>query len=166
MIKKLNPEDLELLKKPFGTLILDKDITKEGIASILVDATKIISVGDATTARMVSFDLIPDLAVIDGKERRIKQNYPAKYEAAELQCVNPSGTISDEAVAIIRTALNLKPPVRVVVDGEEDMLALPVFTLAPIGSVVLYGQPLRGVVAVKITLAKQEEANKLMARLS
>lgn len=166
MIKKLNPEDLELLKKPFGTLILDKDITKERIASILVDATKIISVGDATTARMVSFDLIPDLAVIDGKERRIKQYYPAKYEAAELQCVNPSGTISDEAVAIIRTALNLKPPVRVVVDGEEDMLALPVFTLAPIGSVVLYGQPLRGVVAVKITLAKQEEANELMARLS
>jgi uncharacterized protein (UPF0218 family) len=45
----------------------------------------------------------------------------------------------------------MKPPIRISVNGEEDLLVLPVCVYAPENSVVLYGQPNEGLVIVKIT---------------
>jgi len=159
------PKDIEVLKRPFGILIADKDVTQQKVAYMLKGSRKVISVGDATTERLVSFDIIPDVAVIDGKERRSKHVQHSKYYARELHCLNSSGSISQDAVVVLQNALNLQPPVRVVVEGEEDMLALPIFFLAPKDSVVLYGQPLEGLVVVKITALKQIEAKDLMNRI-
>jgi GTP-dependent dephospho-CoA kinase len=161
----LSPKDAQLLKQPFGTLIPDKQVTRQKVASMLEGAKKVIAVGDATTERLVGFGIIPDVAVIDGKERRSKRSYHANYDAKELQCANPAGTISKEAVKVLQDALKAPSPVRVLVDGEEDMLALPVFTMAPEGSAVLYGQPLEGLVVVKITPAKQKQAKDLIDKL-
>lgn len=161
----INPKDAQLLKRPFGTLIPDKQITGHKVASMLKGAKKVISVGDATTERLASFGIIPDVAVIDGKERRSKRGYPANYQARVLQCANPASTISKEAVEVLQDALKARPPVRVLVDGEEDLLALPAFAMTPEGSVVLYGQPLEGMVVVKITSAKQRQAKDLMDRI-
>jgi GTP-dependent dephospho-CoA kinase len=161
----MNPHDTDLLKHPFGTLIADRDITEHRLAFLLNGSKKVISVGDATTERLTSFNILPDVAVIDGKERRSKRNYPSKYAAKELYCTNPPGTISKDAVMILKDAISLQPPVRVFVDGEEDMLALPIFFMAPLGSSVLYGQPLEGLVLVKITVEKQKEAKELMYRI-
>jgi hypothetical protein len=55
--------------------------------------------------------------------------------------------------------------VQVLVEGEEDLLALPLFAMAPDGSVVLYGQPLEGLVVVRITQAKKNQAKNLMDRI-
>jgi hypothetical protein len=161
----INPKDAQLLKQPFGTLIPDKQVIEQKVASMLKGAKKVIAVGDATTERLVSFGIAPDIAVIDGKERRSKRSYPANYPARELRCVNPAGTISKDAVKVLQDALKAPPPVRVLVDGEEDMLALPVFAMAPVGSAVLYGQPLEGLVVVRITQAKQKQAKDLMDRI-
>lgn len=160
----ISEKDEQVLKQPFGTLIPDKQVTKQKIASMLQGAKKIIAVGDATTDRLVNFGMTPDVAVVDGKERRSKRSAP-NYPAKELQCSNPAGTISKGAVKALQDALKAKPPVRVLVDGEEDLLALPVFAMAPEGSVVLYGQPLEGLVAVKITPAKQRQARDLMDKI-
>ena len=46
------------------------------------------------------------------------------------------------------------------------MLALPLFTMAPKGSAVLYGQPLEGIVLVNITEEKQNQAKDLMEKIS
>jgi uncharacterized protein (UPF0218 family) len=161
----LSPKDAQFLKKPFGALIPDKQLTKHKVASMLKGAKRVIAVGDATTERLVSFGITPDVAVVDGRERRSKRNYPENYSANELRCANPAGTISREAVQVLQQALKSPPPVRVLVDGEEDLLALPIFATAPEGSVVLYGQPLEGLVVVKITPAKQKQAKDLMDRI-
>jgi GTP-dependent dephospho-CoA kinase len=161
----LNSKDAQLLKRPFGTLVPDKDVTKQKLSSMLKGAKKVIAVGDATTERLVSFEIIPDVAVIDGRERRSKRSLPTGYQARELRCANPAGAISKGAVKILQDALREKAPVRVVVDGEEDLLALPVFAMAPEGSAVLYGQPLEGLVVVEITPAKQKQAKDLMDRI-
>ena len=163
--KTPNPDDIQLLKKPFGTLVPDKDVSKKKLSSFLKGARKIIAVGDATTERLVSFGIVPDLAVIDGKERRSRRRYPSAYDAKELKCTNPAGTISKEAIATLQDALKMQPPVRVLVNGEEDLLALPLFIMSPLGSAVLYGQPLEGMVVVKITIAKQRQAKDLMDRI-
>ncbi|AFU58771.1 protein of unknown function DUF359 [Candidatus Nitrososphaera gargensis Ga9.2] len=161
----INENDARLLKQPFGTLVPDKQVTKRKVASVLKGVKQVIAVGDATTERLVSFGIKPDIAVIDGKERRSKRSYSASYSAKELHCINPAGTISKEAVQVLQDALRMPSPVRVLVDGEEDMLALPLFTMAPEGSAVLYGQPLEGLVIVKITSAKQKQAKDLMDRI-
>ncbi|HEX7032740.1 MAG TPA: DUF359 domain-containing protein, partial [Nitrososphaera sp.] len=117
----LTEKDLRVLKQPFGTLIPDVEVTKQKVAAMLKGAEKIIAVGDATTERLVSFGITPDVAVIDGKERRSVRSYSSSnYAAKELQCTNPAGMISREAVDALRHALKTRPPVRVLIDGEED----------------------------------------------
>jgi len=157
--------DAHILKRPFGTLVLEKDITKQKILSMLESAHKVITVGDATTERLVSFGITPDIAVIDGVERRSQLDRPINYHAKEMVCANPAGTISKEAVIVLQSALETPPPVTVKVQGEEDMLALPLFTMAPKGSAILYGQPLEGIVVVNITEEKQNQAKHLMDKI-
>jgi uncharacterized protein (UPF0218 family) len=48
--------------------------------------------------------------------------------------------------------------VHVVVDGEEDLLVLVAVLYAPVGGLVVYGQPGEGVVVVRVTDAKRAEA--------
>jgi GTP-dependent dephospho-CoA kinase len=161
----LHLEDEWLLKRPFGTLVAERDVTRKKISSMLKDAKKVITVGDATTERLMSFGITPDIAVIDGTERRAERDRPIDYYAKDMSCTNPAGIISEEAIDVLQRALEALPPVRVKVRGEEDLLALPLFIMAPRGSAVLYGQPLEGLVIVKITEQKQEQAKDLMDRI-
>ncbi len=160
----LLPQDEKALKKPFGVLVPDAQITKKKIDSILRGAKKVVAVGDATTERLAGFGIIPEIAVVDGKERRHARGLPA-YRAKEMRCNNTAGAITKDAVNVLTEALAENQPVRVLVEGEEDMLALPLFVMSPLGAVVLYGQPLEGLVAVKITAAKRKQAKDLMDRI-
>lgn len=155
----------DLLKKPFGTLVIDKEITKQKILSMLENVKKIITVGDATTERILSFGITPDIAVIDGVERRSLRDRSIDYHAKEVLCKNPAGMISEEALLVLQKALEASSPVRIKVQGEEDLLALPLFAMAPKGSVVLYGQPLEGMVLVNVTEEKQNQAKDLMNKI-
>jgi GTP-dependent dephospho-CoA kinase len=155
----------DLLKRPFGTLVVEKEITKQKIVSMLEEAKKIITVGDATTERILSFGITPDIAVTDDVERRSPRDHSINYHAKEIFCTNPAGMISDEAMDVLQKALESSAPIRVKVQGEEDLLALPLFAMAPKGSVVLYGQPLEGIVLVRITEEKQNQANDLTVKI-
>jgi GTP-dependent dephospho-CoA kinase len=174
----LASEVIDTLRKPFGTLLVDKDITKQKIKSFLKNAKTVVSVGDATTDRLVSFGILPDLSVIDGKERRLRRGTITRtsyylsssfrqryYKIRELRCLNPPGSISREAISVLQDALRVSEPVTVIVEGEEDMLALPIFTLVPNNSVVMYGQPLEGIVLVKINAKIRKKAKDLMDRI-
>jgi uncharacterized protein (UPF0218 family) len=56
-------------------------------------------------------------------------------------------------------------PVKVIVNGEEDMLTLPIINIAPQETFVLYGQPLQGMVVVNVNLEMQTKAKNLMERI-
>ena len=155
----------DLLKRPFGTLVVEKEITKRKIRSMLEGVRKIITVGDATTDRLLSFGITPDIAVTDEVERRALRDHSIDYKATEMHCTNPAGIISDKAIEVLQKALEATSPIRVKVQGEEDLLALPLFAMAPKGSVVLYGQPLEGIVLVNITEDKQNQAKELMNKI-
>ena len=45
----------------------------------------------------------------------------------------------------------MQPPVRLLVNGEEDLLVIPACIHAPANAVVLYGQPGRGLVVVPVS---------------
>ena len=57
-------------------------------------------------------------------------------------------------------------PVRIIVQGEEDLLVLPVVLFAPANSVVLYGQPNEGLVIVKISEGIRNKVKAIMNSMS
>ena len=164
----LTCSDLHILKEPFGILIKDEDLTKEKIKGILYNAKKVVSIGDSTTDRLISYDILPHISVVDNKERRRKRKVSLHNQNAnihELHCTNPAGGISREALSVLHKALSIPTPVKVVVHGEEDMLALPIIAAAPYRTFVLYGQPLEGIVVVTITPAMRKKAKGIIDKI-
>lgn len=163
------------LKEPFGKLVLDEDITKKKIKNYIMDCPLLATVGDATTSKLLSFGIIPDLSIVDGRERR-KPIDSAKIaclmldrdqkKLSYMRCSNKPGSVSRRAITTIKHALKKPFPVRVFVYGEEDMLALPLFVMAPDGSVVIYGQPLKGMVIVKVHKDIRQKAQDLISKLA
>ncbi|KAG2474761.1 MAG: hypothetical protein NPMRTH4_60008 [Nitrosopumilales archaeon] len=146
------PENLrDQLKIPLGTLILEKETTKENILKQIEDDSFLISVGDATTEKLLNYDIIPSMQIVDAQEKRTKRELPKPNEInTNLSCKNPAGEITQQSIDIIKKGLNSKPPVRIVVDGEEDLLVIPVCIHAPENSIIMYGQPNEGLVVIHL----------------
>lgn len=174
----LNDELISILKKPLGDFIPDNEVTKQKILTYVKEASLVAAVGDATTSRLFSFDIVPEISVLDGRERRSKVEYPypSKIDCSvdsvdeqsiatiyELRCTNPPSTISKNAFSVLNFAMEGKRfPVRILVEGEEDLLTLPIVSMSPDRAIVLYGQPLEGIVIVRVTETIRKKAKSLM----
>ncbi len=150
------------MKIPLGTLLPESKADKDNIKKYLSEDSYVISVGDRTTEKMIDFDLIPSLQIIDGHEKREKREPPKLEQATELTVDNPAAEITFESISTIKKAFTLESPVRIFVNGEEDLLVLPVCVYAPENAVVLYGQPNEGLVIVQITLEIRNKVRKLL----
>ena len=138
-------------KNPLGVLLPEDIADKAHISEYLSNNSYIITVGDRTTEKMIDFGLIPSLQIIDGVEKREKRELPKLENATELTVDNPAAEITPQSIDVIKQAFTLQSPVRIVVNGEEDLLVIPVCVHAPENSIVLYGQPNQGLVIVKVT---------------
>ena len=158
------PDSLrDKLKIPMGLLLLEKDATKENIVKHIQNNSYVITVGDRTTEKMIGFGLIPSLQIIDSQEKRVKRELPTGADIkTDLTCNNPPAEITKESISVIKKAFSSPTPVRLVVNGEEDLLVLPVCTNAPENSVVMYGQPNEGLVIVEITSEIRNKAQRLL----
>lgn len=157
------PENLRAaLKKPIGILIKENDVSRASILRHLSAGAYIITVGDATTQKMLECGLTPSLQIVDGLEKRAKRE-PPKSAPTKLFCSNPAGQVTVESIDTIRKAFGSKPPVQILVTGEEDLLVVPACIYAPQNAVVFYGQPNEGLVVVRVT---EEIRNKTKAILN
>jgi len=157
------PDSLrDQLKIPLGVLLPIGQDNKRNIQKYLSDDSFIITVGDRTTEKMIDFDLIPSLQIIDGLEKRIKRDIIKLGNAFELKIDNPAAEITLESIEIIKKAFTMHSPIRLTVNGEEDLLVLPVCIHAPENSVILYGQPNKGLVLVQITTEIRNKAQALL----
>jgi uncharacterized protein (UPF0218 family) len=82
------------------------------------------------------------------------------YETMRLR--NSPGTISDDAWGIMASAIKHRNKVRVVVEGEEDLVTLVAVMEAPEKTWVVYGQPCEGMVVVEVTPQKKNEIKKII----
>ena len=139
------------MKIPLGILIPENQTNKDEIQKYLSGNSYIITVGDRTTEKMVDYDLTPSLQIIDGQEKREKREPPKLKNATELTVKNPAAEITSESISVIKKAFTMQSPVRIFVDGEEDLLVLPACIYAPENAIVMYGQPHEGLVLVKVT---------------
>jgi len=158
------PDDLrDQLKNPLGNLINDNDPNKENIIKNFFAESVIITVGDRTTENMLQLGLKPQIQIIDGLEKRSECAVPADDTInTKLSCKNPPGEITEESIQVIQKAFSSEPPVRITVDGEEDLLVIPACIFAPENSVVMYGQPNEGLVIVTITPEIRAKVQKIL----
>jgi pantetheine-phosphate adenylyltransferase len=164
--KLMLPELLrKTLTKPIGTLIPDG----VSVLAYLKD-TCCISVGDTTTAALVSQGITPTLAIIDFQARRIPFHWEkplwdmlTAHRLVEAYTSGPGYIQRDVMEAIARWQKTTCPSL-FIIDGEEDLLVLPAILYSPLGSVVFYGQPEKGIIRVKVTKKKKRDVWQILSQ--
>lgn len=159
------PQELvKRFKEPFGLLIPGPpEVAVRGLKEVLSEegASKIIAVGDVVSKSLKDSGIEADVYVMDGKVMRRRMD-PLEFEGIEvIRIANPPGQLTAEAFSALRESLRRIGPIRIEVEGEEDLLVLPAVILAPEGSLVVYGQPGKGLVAVRVSEEKRREALEL-----
>jgi len=156
------------LKAPLGLLIQGSfKYTTERLKELVDERNpkKLIAVGDRVSRNIIEKGMHLDVAVVDNKVMR-KPIAPIKFKAEKTYWVsNPAGTLTDEAWQAIEEAVNYNGQVKVLVDGEEDLLALVAVLSAPENSMVIYGQPRRGIVVVNVTEATKKKILEMVERM-
>jgi uncharacterized protein (UPF0218 family) len=122
-------------------------------------------VGDFTSSNILEAGLDPDIIVIDYRVMRLDVDPLNHGERHILRARNPRGTIDSEAWTALEEAATLKSRTAVIVEGEEDLLVLPLISLMPLGSVIVYGQPREGMVVVEVSEERKGWAESFMARM-
>ena len=169
---QLLPESLRSrLKEPLGKLCkgsglecvfaMDKDLRA---------AKKIVAVGDMTAFYLLEASIVPDLAIVDNKTKRMPAPDHVRrslehdsYRTIEVK--NPPATLTQDLIDVIRESLSGDERIKIVVDGEEDLATLPAILYAPLGSAVVYGQPNEGSVLVVVTKDKKKHIENLMKQM-
>jgi uncharacterized protein (UPF0218 family) len=165
VIRLLTDELRKELKKPQGLLIegtleetmekLKKFIAKE-------QPSTVISVGDIVSLHMIEHGIALNILIIDNKTMR-KPIQPIAVDVDQtVYTENPPGAITDKAWDAINRAIELKGKTKVIVDGEEDLLTVVTVLSAPPNALVVYGQPHKGVVAVKVTEESRERMHRII----
>ncbi len=145
------------LSKPIGKLYEGKgpDLIK-GINEIR-NAKIFVAIGDLVSLYSFQAGFEPDVVIIDfkterselnGKEKKLLEKFIEKYNIIEVK--NPQGHITEELVEALFKAIKVGKTC-IIVDGEEDMSALPLALILPENSLILFGIPKKGILAYTVT---------------
>ena len=154
----LPEEHRRLFKEPFGTLYR----SVEEILPLIAGKT-VYTVGDVVTHNLQKCGIVPAVAVVDGYTMRSPCKRAAEPAGECIRVKNPAGSITDDLVRALDEAI-ARPPVTIIVDGEEDLAVIPMVVAAQPGSVVLYGQPNEGLVLRTVTRDAQATAREYLER--
>jgi GTP-dependent dephospho-CoA kinase len=171
LVYRLTAALRDRLKTPFGRLYRGSgEECLRGVLRGLNTPAKIISIGDVTTYYLLKSGIVPDICIVDDLNMRLPVDHEMKKGTAhesfkDVTVKNPPGVITQELIDAIKDNMRSKKPVRIFVDGEEDLAVIPACEYAPVGAIVLYGQPHEGVVAVEVTEEKKRETLSLMEKM-
>lgn len=140
-------------------------VTKDVIDYVQEESFEsVICVGDEVSRDLLDNGFKPKNIIVDGRVIRKPIDYLdeiLKPYSRKFELNNPAGTISRHAWRIIRDAL--KTESAVIVKGEEDLLVIPTLLLAKNKTAILYGQPGRGKVVVRVDVERKETWRKRLA---
>lgn len=149
------------LKKPLGTIHPDIDLS-------MFEKDVVVCVGDQVTWQALDAGINPKIIVYDGLIKRQRVEIPgnvSSYGGRIVELDNPAATLNTEVFPVIEEAFESDSPTRISVDGEEDLIALAVIKVAPIGVIVLYGQPDEGVVVVRVDESVKIKVEKYLRQM-
>lgn len=131
-----------------------KDFIKKG------KFKKVITVGD-----YCSLNLPSGIKIFDGKVGRKKIKIPFKWKRNfSLSCSNLPGTIQGRVWPVIKKAI--KKNRNVFVQGEEDLLVIPVVLLSKKGELVVYGFPKKGICLIEVSPEIKKAFKELLKKFS
>jgi len=147
----LKPELRRELRNPLGRLLVGtpQETMKQLVELILRERPgHVISVGDVVSQNMLKQGIHPHIMIVDGRIMREEAQPIDANTYRRIVVENPAATITPKAWLVIDRALKQKKPTLIAVEGEEDLFTLVAVSRAPMNSLVVYGQPNEGVVAV------------------
>jgi GTP-dependent dephospho-CoA kinase len=153
------------LARPLGRVFTGDEVEGTEFKKLARDAPMVVTVGDRVTDTLGTLGRAPEVQVVDGVERRQHRELPAVPYARLVKVENPAGTVTAGAIDGMRRAFGGKKPVRVQVDGEEDLMAMLAIAMSPISAVVFYGQPGEGVVAVKVNAISKSRNREILKKM-
>lgn len=174
------PENLRKeFKKPLGTLL--RHSGKRSASRILakirdagqasMTSSYVVTVGDVTTKLFNDLSLNQNISVIDFKVAR-QNKYSSVLElgfSGEEKIVNinnPAGNITSELFSATKVLFDSnKERIILKINGEEDLAVLPLILVAPLNSVIYYGQPDLGLIKVDVSEAIKVKAYSLVNKL-
>ena len=161
------PEESIEKAKPWIHSILEKQ--KEENKQLIYLVGDIVSEAFLSDSELVS---LVHLAFIDGITQRGKPNeleLPQGFQTKKLK--NPAGTIQESVIKEIRYLVENPNPMVIEIEGEEDLLAIPLLNALPSGRLIFYGQPPitaegknypAGLVGIEVTETAKAEMDKLL----
>lgn len=154
------------LKGEFGPIV-----QTEELAEALSGAPAIAAVGDMVSLTLKQLDITPRVFVCDFHTQRGEPSGRFRAELVDwgdhaIRVRNPAGELTATSWDACVDAVRRNGHSRIQVDGEEDLLALPLFLAMPLGSKVIYGVPNQGVGVVTVDDALQARVRGLVERMT
>ena len=160
--------DVVHLKTPLGQLLAGSPAETMPKLKLLVQRSKpskLTTVGDVVSRETLAAGIQVSLRIVDQMTLR-KRISPVEIKAERTYKVrNPPGVVTKEAWDAIREAMKAREAL-ILVDGEEDLLAIPAVLESPDNALVVYGQPPEGLVVVTASAEKKSEVRKIVNRMT
>lgn len=156
------------LGRPQGTLV--EGTVEETIPKLRqklnTRSSVLVGVGDVTADILVENKFDPDIIITDGQTKRTQLEDWKEYHGFDiLEAKCPAAEITADAWQAIRQAISRLPSKsHIKIDGEEDLLVLPLIVELPIESIIIYGQPNKGAVMRSINKQAKKSAKQLLAK--
>jgi uncharacterized protein (UPF0218 family) len=158
-----DPELRREVSEPLGDLVSEE----EAIRLARQARGIVITIGDVVSRSLLQKGIRPKLVVFDERTRRRRYARFPRHLISDYclrKVVNPAGTISSEAYEELKRLISLSGQSAVKILGEEDLLGLLAIEFAPVGSLVFYGQPDMGIIAVKVDKESKATACSVLHR--
>jgi uncharacterized protein (UPF0218 family) len=160
------PEGMrQKLARPLGRVFKGEEVNGPEFMRLVSQSKMVVTVGDRVTDTIGELGRTPEVQVVDGVERRKRREPPKVPYSRLVEVENPAGTLTQEAVDGMRKAFGGSKPVRVLVDGEEDLMTMLAVAMAPASALVFYGQPGEGVVAIRADGAAKSRSRDTLAKM-
>ncbi len=160
------PSQREILSAPLGDLV---EARPEEAVRILreryLGSSEGISfsVGDVVTQTLIKGEVSFQAAIIDLRIQRKKADFETERFRRKFFLRNPAGHINTAAWSVLKTAMTEGPNSLVLVEGEEDLLAAVAIDVSEEGTLVIYGQPAKGMVVIRIQPEIKKRIRELLA---
>ena len=147
------------LARPYGFLFVNDVELFKFLSKV---PTNFYTVGDVVTSTVLRVGLLPKIALIDGKTKRVIRASKANTYGFEVtKMLNEPGLIRASAMKALKEALESSKRWLFEVEGEEDLLVIPIVLFSKDGDYVLYGQPNAGVVVLEINELSRQRVKTL-----
>ncbi len=159
------------LKGPKGELFSRKDLGAAEDACGYIRKHKlnpVIAVGDLVSINLAKVNCQATISILDGKTKR---RDPVGFDISSdvtFTAVNAAAQIRPEVWIAIELALmagKSGKTAKLLIEGEEDLTALPAVALAPTGSAVVYGLPDQGIVVIKVTSEHKQTVETILQEM-